>query len=208
MKTSLLTTGPYLEMLYDGLFVPSKQQDGSFLWANPARKITTFLSDNALKIPGDGKLPLIALEDVGPYALWMFDHVSESAGTNLKVATEDVSFQDIVKTFAQVTGDKATHKYLPLEEYLPLAEPYPNAYANWAVNPNVARDDSTMTWRENFSAWWRFWGEGFGADRDYELLDRIHPNRIKSLAEWMQKNGYDGSRKSVLKGIAGLKARA
>lgn len=137
----------------------------------------------------------------------MFDHISESAGINLEVATEEVSFQDIVRTFTEVTGVKAAHKRLPLEEYLPLAEPYPNAYANWAADPNVARDESNMTWRENFSAWWRFWGEGLGADRNFDLLDRIHPNRIKSLAEWMQKTGYDGNRKSILKGIADLKAR-
>lgn len=36
MKSSLLSTGPYMEMLMDGLFVPTEQPDGSFLWANPA----------------------------------------------------------------------------------------------------------------------------------------------------------------------------
>jgi hypothetical protein len=36
MKSSLLSTGPYMEMLLDGLFVPAEQPDGSFLWANPA----------------------------------------------------------------------------------------------------------------------------------------------------------------------------
>ena len=36
MKTSLLTTGPYMDMLFDGMFVPKKQEDGSLLWANPA----------------------------------------------------------------------------------------------------------------------------------------------------------------------------
>lgn len=137
----------------------------------------------------------------------MFDHVSECAGMNLEVTTEEVSFQDIVRAFTEVTGVKAIHKHLPLEEYLPLAEPYPNAYANWAANRDVARDESNMTWRENFSAWWRFWGEGLGADRDFELLDRIHPARIKSLVDWMRKTGYDGSGKSVLKGIADFKAR-
>jgi hypothetical protein len=36
MKSSILTTGPYMEMLFDGMFVPSEQADGSMLWANPA----------------------------------------------------------------------------------------------------------------------------------------------------------------------------
>lgn len=137
----------------------------------------------------------------------MFDHIEESAGMNLETGTEEVSFQDIVRTFTEVTGLKAAHKFVPLEEYLHLAEPYPNAPANWAADASVTRDESSMTWRENFSAWWRFWGEGKGADRDFELLDRIHPTRIKSLAEWMQKAGYRGERKSVLKNIADLRAK-
>lgn len=36
MKTSILTTGPYMDMLYDGMFVPEEQADGSFVWENPA----------------------------------------------------------------------------------------------------------------------------------------------------------------------------
>jgi hypothetical protein len=36
MKSSLLSTGPYMDMLTDGLFVPIEQPDGSFLWVNPA----------------------------------------------------------------------------------------------------------------------------------------------------------------------------
>jgi hypothetical protein len=36
MKTSLLTTGPYMDMLFDGMFVPEEQPDGSFVWENPA----------------------------------------------------------------------------------------------------------------------------------------------------------------------------
>ena len=39
MKTSLLTTGPYMDMLFDGMFVPKEQPDGSFAWINPAGKI-------------------------------------------------------------------------------------------------------------------------------------------------------------------------
>lgn len=38
MKTSILTTGPYMDMLLDGMFVPQQQSDGSFVWENPAGK--------------------------------------------------------------------------------------------------------------------------------------------------------------------------
>lgn len=35
MKSSILVTGPYMDMLLGGLFVPQEQDDGSFVWANP-----------------------------------------------------------------------------------------------------------------------------------------------------------------------------
>lgn len=38
MTSSIIMTGPYMNMLYDGMFVPQEQEDGSFVWANPARK--------------------------------------------------------------------------------------------------------------------------------------------------------------------------
>ncbi|USP74818.1 uncharacterized protein yc1106_02092 [Curvularia clavata] len=190
MKTSLLTTGPYMDMLFDGMFVPKEQADGSFVWANPAR---------------NGKIPLIALDDVGVYSLWLFDNPSESAGLDLEVATEQVSFAQIVDTFTQVTGKKAAHVYVPLEDYLPAAEPYPNAWANWAAGSDVVRDESSMTWRQNFAAWWQYWSEGLGATRDMKLLDRIHPTRIRSLREWMEKVGYDGKPRGVLKNLGDLR---
>ncbi|KAF4783329.1 NmrA family protein [Colletotrichum scovillei] len=186
MKSSVLTTGPYMDMLLDGMFPPTEQPDGSFLWVNPAK---------------DGKIPLIALEDVGIYSLWLFDNLNESAGLNLEVTTDEVSFADIARIFTEVTGKKGIHKSVPFEEYAPLAEPYPGAYVNFSVGPEVARDESDMTWRQNFGAWWRFWGEGIVNKRDLELLDRIHPGRIRSLAEWMRKTGYDGSPRPVLKGV-------
>lgn len=44
MRSSLFTTGPYMDMLMDGMFVPVERPDGSFLWANPA---STSLPPNA-----------------------------------------------------------------------------------------------------------------------------------------------------------------
>ncbi|KXG52207.1 uncharacterized protein PGRI_084910 [Penicillium griseofulvum] len=186
MKSSLLTTGPYMDMLFDAMFVPQKQEDGSFLWANPAK---------------DGKIPLTALDDVGYYSLWLFDNIKESAGVDLVVGTEEVSFAEIAKTFSSVTGKIGVHLYVPLEKYLPVAEPYPGAPANWALGPDAPRDESVQTWRANFSAWWRYWGEGHAIRRDFVMLDKIHPQRIKSLAEWMKKVGYEGEPKRVLKGM-------
>lgn len=35
MRSSILTTGPYMDMLCGGLFIPKEEEDGTFVWANP-----------------------------------------------------------------------------------------------------------------------------------------------------------------------------
>lgn len=142
---------------------------------------------------------MIALDDVGIYSLWLFDTPSESAGLDLQVTTDEVSFDDIARIFTEVTGKHGIHKTVPFEAYAAVAEPYPGASVNWALGPDAVRDESVMSWRENFGGWWRYWGEGVTKPRDLALLDRIHPGRIKSLAEWMKQVGYDGKPRSVLK---------
>ncbi|KAK5049369.1 hypothetical protein LTR84_004298 [Exophiala bonariae] len=191
MKSTLFTVGPYMDMLLDGMFHPSEvHEDGTIVWENPSE---------------DGKIPLMALDDVGVFVKWIFDHPERSAGINLEMATDQVSFSDITSAFTRVTGRTAIHRVISFEVYLPKREPYPNAPANWAGNP---RDEATMTWRENFTAWWKFWGSGKGATRDMALLDEIYPGRIKSLEEWMRKVDYQGGKQgTVLKDIEDLLSR-
>lgn len=43
MTTSLFTTPPYMDMLYDAIFVPKEAADGSIVWANPASERLPFL---------------------------------------------------------------------------------------------------------------------------------------------------------------------
>jgi hypothetical protein len=155
----------------------------------------------------DGKIPLQALEDVGVYVLWMFDNPRRSAGMDLEMATDQVSFADIAATFTKVTGKKAVHRYTPFEEYMPRRDPYPDAPANWAVGPGKPKDESQMTWKENFTAWWRFWGSGRGATRDMKLMDEIFPGRIKNLEEWMRKVDYQGAPRPVLKDLEDFRAK-
>jgi hypothetical protein len=139
----------------------------------------------------DGKIPLMALEDVGVFVKWIFDHPERSTGINLEMATAQVSFSDITRAFEKVTGRKAIHRRISFDDYFPTREPYPNAPANWANIENPGQ--ATMTWRENFTAWWKFWGGGLGATRDMALLDEIYPGRIKTVEEWMRKVDYKGA---------------
>lgn len=145
------------------------------------------------------------MDDVGVYSLWILDNPSQSAGLDLEVATDQISFAEIAATFTKVTGKQGVHKRVPLEEYLVKAEPYPGAFSNWAVKPDEPRDESFMTWRENFTAWWRYWSEGKGATRDMAFLDRIHSTRISNLESWMREKSYDGRPRSILKDLHDLK---
>jgi hypothetical protein len=36
MKASVITTGPYMDMLFDGMLKSHEQEDGSYVWKNPA----------------------------------------------------------------------------------------------------------------------------------------------------------------------------
>jgi hypothetical protein len=148
----------------------------------------------------------MALDDVGVFVKWIFDHPERSTGINLEMATDQVSWSDITAAYEKVTGKKGIHRRVSFEEYLPRKEPYPNAPANWASTDG---SPATMTWRENFTAWWKFWGGGYGATRDMALLDEIYPGRIKTVEEWMRKVDYRGGKRgSVLKDIGDLISRA
>ncbi|RAH52208.1 NAD(P)-binding protein [Aspergillus piperis CBS 112811] len=151
MKSSVLTTGPYMNMLWDGMFVPTQEPDRTSVWANPAKS---------------GKISLIALEVVGHDSLWLFKNLPESAGMNLKISTDEFSFADIAAAFSEVTGEKGVHRYVPLED--------------------AVTDESTMTWRQNFSAWWKYWGEGRAEHRDFTLLNRIPPESSSAAMQQQQ----------------------
>jgi hypothetical protein len=64
-------------------------------------------------------------------------------------------------------------------------------------------DKTLQTYKQNFGAFWRLYQASAGNKglirRDYEFLDRIHPNRVRSVEQWMRKVGYTGERKKVLK---------
>ncbi|WKT48321.1 hypothetical protein QSH57_013251 [Fusarium oxysporum f. sp. vasinfectum] len=55
---------------------------------------------------GNGRPPLIYLADLGRYARWVFDNPGRSNGMNLMVATENIGWECLAKTFTEVTGKK------------------------------------------------------------------------------------------------------
>jgi hypothetical protein len=83
-----------------------------------------------------------------------------------------------------VTGRPARYIDTSLEDYwsgpLKMVAELPAGY-------NADRSDkSTMSFRDNFTGFWNLWKHEI-IDREYPLLDEIHPNRIKSVEEWLRR---------------------
>lgn len=145
---------------------------------------------------GDARLPLIYLDDYGKYARWMFDTPSRSNGLRLNVATEDISYKDLVAAFTEVTGKKAVYKDVSLDEYFSTgAFAQPEAKIGYTGVPD---DPTLFTFRENFSGFWNCWKDEL-TKRDYKLLDEILPDRLKSVKQWMIESRYDGTSSAVLR---------
>jgi hypothetical protein len=109
---------------------------------------------------------------------------------NLEVAIEHVAYEDLARAFEKVSGHHARFVDVDLDTYWG---------SNRGVAPGgdritgynaVAGDPAAMTNRQNFTGFWNLWkhsGENKGVvRRDYALLDRIHPNRVRSVEEWFR----------------------
>jgi len=145
---------------------------------------------------GEAAMPLIALEDLGKYARWVFDSVDRNNGLTLKIATEHIKCADLAKNFTEVTGRKAPYKDVTLDEYF-ASGVFPNPEAK--VGHSVDHDDNTLlTYRQNFTGFWNMWKSG-RATRDCQILDEILPGIIRSVKQWMIQTSYTGEPSSVLK---------
>ena len=189
MRWSVLTSCMYMETLAEFLAPrPSPDDPDTLVFSAPI---------------GRGQPPMIHLADLGRYARWIFDHPDRSNGMNLQIATENVGFEHLAKTFTDVTGKKAVFKDVTLDEFASTVFPFPDG----KVGHSAQADDPTLqTYRENFSGFWN----SYKADLvkvDYALLDEILPTRVKSLGEWMRLTGYTGEKQSVLKDYRDMAAK-
>jgi hypothetical protein len=151
---------------------------------------------------GSGHVVLIHLEDLGLYARWLFDHRKEANGLNLEVATEHVSWPALVAAFIKVTGKKAEYLDVSSEDYFNLYYPAGTKVVDRKIGSD-RKDPTLQTWRQNFGGFWNMWkythANGGNITRDYALLDRILPQRMRTVEDWMRKVGYDGEPRRLLK---------
>jgi hypothetical protein len=186
MRWSILTTGSYIESLSE-LMRPT-EEDGVAVFRVPL---------------GNGAIPFVHLDDLVHYVDWIFSHSEASAGINLKVAVQHISFHEVATTFTEVTGKPARYENVSFEEYFKTG-PFAKSAARKLGAEGAGEDDpSLLTIRQNFTAWWRLYQLSGGntglIQRDYELLDKIHPGRVRGLKQWMEKVSYTGEYRPVVK---------
>jgi nucleoside-diphosphate-sugar epimerase len=175
MSIAIFTTGPYIEMTVSAKTIMTPHwENGIVTWRVPL---------------GDGAVPLVALDDCEHYVRWLFDHPEKSDGMNLEVAIDHISFAGLAAAFEKVTGHPAQYIDTPMDVYfdnIPLPD---GAAAAYNADPS---DLATMSFKNNFRGFWTMWlhsGDNKGViQRNYKLLDEIHPNRIKTAEEFFQRH--------------------
>ncbi|KAJ6509081.1 NAD-P-binding protein [Mycena vulgaris] len=179
LSWSIVTTGPYMELLMGGLFDPlNVRKDGTVVFAAPV---------------AGGQIPMIALKDLGWWARYTFDHRAETSAVELNITSERVGWDYLVKTFTKVTGKPAVFKPQTLDEW----------WGNFddGINDPVASDkkkgDGSRTIRDNFSAFWRILRDDV-VPKDMEWIRSVHPQTY-TLERWMRENNYGGRTGTVLK---------
>ncbi|KAI1123687.1 hypothetical protein F5Y10DRAFT_280740 [Nemania abortiva] len=182
MRSALFTTGPYIEMtLGKSTPFPPTVEDGVATWRAP--------------LGPDGAIPFTALDDVGVYVKFLFDHAEgEADGMELQAAVDHITFDEYARAFTKVTGKPAQWIDDGIDAHIDFTwGKAADRPAGYNADPN---DPATMSIRRNFTAWFNLWRHCGGnkglVQRDYALLDRIHPQRIKSAEEWLRRENEKG----------------
>ena len=181
MKSALFTTGPYIDMAISARTVmsPTIGHDSTgaevMTWTVPL---------------GTGAVPHVCLEDCGFYVRWLFDNQDRASGLDLEVAIAHIGYDELAAAFAKVTGRPAKYVDVDLATYWHKGNIARAGALSAGYNADAA-DPATMTVEQNFSGFWNMW-KASAADnrgvirRDYALLDKIFPGRVKSAEEWFR----------------------
>jgi hypothetical protein len=199
LSWSVVTSGPYMDMLQmvcgraslsgtqrrrshvlpQSMLGPLRREDGTFVFDAPL---------------GDGHIPLIALEDLGFFARYTFDHRAETCAKNLEIVTEMVGWDHLVATFKKVTGQKAVYNHETVDGWFSKMQNVDKPVA-------IEGEPGSTSWKENFTGWWNAYRDDL-VQRDMDWIQRVNPNGL-TLERWMIENKYDGivDKNPVLKNV-------
>jgi hypothetical protein len=189
MNWTIITSGPYIEML-DDFLLPSPPTE-----TNPALQFTMPL--------GTGSVPFVHLDDFGRYVSWTLSHPDQSSRLTLGTAIAHISGRDLAAAYTAVTGQTATYTDVPIGEWLTTQfSKLPQGIdTKVGVQSTTDQDTLTLTFGQNFTNWWNLYRASAGNEglikRDYALLDTILPDRVRSAEEWFRKVNYEATRKQL-----------
>ncbi|EFY84568.1 hypothetical protein J3459_012787 [Metarhizium acridum] len=175
MGAAIFTTGPYIPMvLAAGTPMSPRVEDQVVTWRVPL---------------GDGAVAHVDLDDCAHYVRWLFDHQARANGMNLEVAIDLIDYRDLARAFETVTGHAARYIDTSLDEYWTSG---PMGTGGRPAGYNADPEDpATMSLRANFTGFWNMWKYSGGNEgvirRDFQLLDEIHPNRVKTAEQWFRR---------------------
>ncbi|KAI1825018.1 hypothetical protein F4861DRAFT_538472 [Xylaria intraflava] len=186
MRSAAFTTSPYIEMtLHKANPVFPVVEDGIATWYSPLN---------------DGAIPFTCLDDCGVYVKWLFDNADgEADGMDLEVGIAHITFEEYARAFTKVTGKPARWINNKIDDQITRVwGPKAEGPAGYNADPS---DPATMSLRRNFRAWYTLW-QNCGGDnpvlkRDYALLDRIHPTRIRSVEQWLRHENEKGLKQGL-----------
>ncbi|KAJ2921704.1 hypothetical protein H1R20_g15393, partial [Candolleomyces eurysporus] len=128
---------------------------------------------------------MIALSDLGWWVRYTLNNRETTSDRELQIASDWVSWDYLVQTFQEVTGEKAIFRRLSMDEWFACLSGHDRPTAN----EKRLRDGST-TIRESFSVLWCLWRDDI-INRDFDWIQSINPNTL-SLADWMRQTDYTG----------------
>jgi hypothetical protein len=193
LSWTVVTSCPYLEMVNMAMFGPiNKRDDGTYVFYAPIE---------------DGHVPMIALEDLGWWARYTFDHREDSSAQTWEVASDWISWPYLVETFTKVTGKPAVFVRAPSTDvwwsyYTNTDKPIAS---DRIKTPGDGKDgDGNISFKVNHSRFWNQWRDSV-ITRDFEWIRKIHP-KTHTLESWMRSINYDGDvfkyRMGYLKNVA------
>jgi uncharacterized protein YbjT (DUF2867 family) len=187
---TIIKSGPYVDMLSESLR-PQISGDGT--------------ANFQLPLGEEGQMPFVSLYDFGRYVDWALSNPEQSRGLDFGIAIEHAGLKELAAAYTAVTGKPGKYTALPIDAWQEIAfGKLPNG-PETKIGYISVKDDAVLnqTYRQNFTNWFNLYKASAGnkgvIQRDYPFLDKILPDRHRSIEDWMRRTGYTGEAKSVLK---------
>ncbi|CAF1016611.1 unnamed protein product [Rotaria sordida] len=163
---TIITTAPYFEN-FQSVFLPKKDP------ADSDQLIFTFPM-------ADKPIVLVALDDIAWFVKYSFENPNKSIGKNYYIAGDNITMDELVRTFSEITGIRAKYDDMPLEKY---------------VETMREKKHIDFDRKENFIGFFQqFLQEK--VNRNFNALKTIHPDLL-NWRQWLVKTGWKGERGTI-----------